>query len=79
MSVPADLINDVFRAKVEQARRMTPEEKLLAGPRLFDRMCRVMRDGIRFQFPDASPEEVERILRERLEIARRLENRPYER
>jgi hypothetical protein len=75
MIAPSDLIDEVFRAKVEQARRMTPEEKLLAGPRLFDRMCRAMRDGICFQFPDASPEEVERILRERLAIARRLENR----
>ena len=31
---------------------MTPEEKLLEGPRLFDRACRRMADGVRHRHPE---------------------------
>lgn len=37
---------------------MDPGEKLLEGPRLFDRACRVMADGIRHRNPDLSEHEV---------------------
>jgi hypothetical protein len=67
--------DDLFWERVEAARRQSPEDKLLAGPRLFARACRIIMDGIRWQFPDASEDEVQRILRERLDIARRLETR----
>ena len=74
MSEPLrELIDVLFRDKVRQARRMSPEEKLLAGPRLFDYACRIAMDGIRNQYPDADERRVRRILRERLELARRLE------
>jgi hypothetical protein len=68
--------DDLFWERVEAARHQSFEEKLLAGPRLFGRVCRIMMDGIRMQFPGASEDEVQRILRERLELARRLEDRP---
>ena len=35
-----------------------------------------MADGIRDQFPDADEQRVKEILRERLALARQLENRP---
>ncbi len=69
------LIDDLYRERVERAKRMSPEEKLLAGPRLFDQACRIMRDGIRHQFPDADSARVEEILMERLSLVRRLESR----
>ncbi len=68
-----ELIDELFRDKVRQARRMTPEEKFLAGPRLFDYACRVARDGIRQQHPAASDERVTELLRQRIAIARHLE------
>lgn len=61
--------------KVRQARRMSFEDKFLAGPRLFDMACQLMRDGIRMQHPEADDTEVERLLGERLAIQRRLEAR----
>jgi hypothetical protein len=67
---------DLFWERVEAARRLSFEEKLLAGPRLFGRVCRIMMDGIRMQYPEAPEDEVRQILRERLELARRLEDRP---
>ena len=73
MEPTKELVDALFWEKVDQARRMTPEEKFLAGARLFDYACSVTAAGIRHQFPQADEQEVLRILRERLELARRLE------
>jgi hypothetical protein len=70
------LIDELYREEVLRARAMPGEEKLLEGGRLFDRACRVMADGIRDQFPEADEERVQQILRERLDLARRLETLP---
>jgi hypothetical protein len=64
---------DLAWEEIENARRMTPGERLLMGLDLFDRSCALMRAGIRRQLPDLDAAGVERVLRERLEIARRLE------
>jgi len=69
------LINALFWDKVRSAREMSDTDKLLAGPRLFERSCRIMCDGIRDEYPEASEEEVQRILRERLDLVRGLETR----
>jgi hypothetical protein len=74
MNPSREFIHQLDREEILRARAMPPEEKLLAGVRLFDRVCRVMEDGIRDEFPEADEAEVMRILRERLAIARRLEN-----
>ncbi len=74
MSTPSkELVDAVFRDRVRVARAMLPEEKLLAGARLFDRSCRIMADGIRDEFPDADEQRVQQILLERLAVIRRLE------
>ena len=54
------------REQIERARQMTPDERFREGLALCDRTFRLMQDGIRHQFPQATPEEVLRILRERL-------------
>lgn len=75
MSAPTpELIDALFRDKIERARRMTPEERFLAGPRLFDMASEWTKAGIRAQYPDAGVAEVERRFRERLALARKLEN-----
>lgn len=68
-----ELIEVIFLEKVAQARRMSPEERLSAVGDLFETVCERLRAGIRWQFPDVDDQEVEAMLRERLEIARRLE------
>lgn len=70
------LIDDIDRERIERARNTSPEEKLLDGPRLFDRACGIMRDGIRSQFPNADEKEVWRIFLERLAIAEALDRNP---
>lgn len=41
-----------FREEVARARAMNPGEKLFEGPRLCERACRLMADGIRHRHPD---------------------------
>jgi len=73
MEPTKELIDSLSREEILEARRMSVQEKVLAGPRLFDRVCWMMRAGIRQQYPDADDARVEEILRDRLAIARRLE------
>ena len=74
MEPTGTLGDQLYRDEVLAARVMTPEEKLLAGPRLFDFACRIALDGIRNQFPDADEQRIRQILAERVELGRRLEN-----
>lgn len=75
MEPTKELADAIYRERVERARRMTPEEKMLDGPRLFDLSCAIMKDGIRYQFPDATEQQVFEILCERIERLRQAENR----
>ena len=68
-----ELADSIYRERVLRARRESPEEKLLDGPRLFDFCCRIVTDGIRNQFPDADEHRVKEILAERVALMRRLE------
>jgi hypothetical protein len=67
------LADELYREEVLRARAMSPEARLLEGARLFDRVCRIMADGIRYQYPDADEQQVQDILRQRLRLARQLE------
>jgi hypothetical protein len=77
MSAPLrEMTDELYREEVRDARRMAVAEKLRLSGDLFDELCARMRDGVRFQFPDADDASVEMILSERLDIARRLEDGP---
>lgn len=62
----------IFRSKVARARRTPLSEKLAEGPRLFDEGIAMMRAAIGSENRDASDAQVEREVRRRLAIARRL-------
>ncbi len=69
----AILAEALYREEVARARAMSPEDKLLEGPRLFERACRVMSDGIRHQHPDLDDAGVFALLRARLDRVSALE------
>ena len=52
-------------------RGMTGERRLTIAFNLHRLACDLAREGIRAQFPDAGEEEVERLLRARIELGRR--------
>jgi len=73
MEPTRELIDAIFRERVLRARQTPPEEKLLDGPRLFERACRMMMAGIRHENPGADEERVKEILAERLALLQRLD------
>jgi hypothetical protein len=74
MSIAA-LADVLYAEEVTRARAMSPGDKLLEGPRLFDRACRVMLDGIRHQHPELDDAAVRALLAARLSRLRALEGR----
>ena len=68
-------LDPLYRDDVLRARRLSPSEKLLEGPRLFDFSCRIILDGLRHRAPHLSEAELQEQLRGTLDIVRRLEQR----
>ncbi len=62
-----------LQRQIECYRRMTGEQRLQIALDLHQFACDVAREGIRHQFPQADEAEVERRLRQRLELARSVE------
>lgn len=58
--------------QIERYRQMSGEERLTIALNLHELSCEVAREGIRRQHPHFAEEEVDRLLGERLELARRL-------
>ena len=58
MEPTRELVERLSAEEITRARAMTPEEKLLEGPRLFERACRVRADGIRHRHPGLDEEAV---------------------
>ena len=75
MSSIALLVDELYREEVARARATDPVEKLLEGPRLFERSCRLMADGIRHQYPDLDEAGVDTLLAARLQVSERLNGR----
>jgi len=73
MDANVELVDDLYLDKVRQARAMSPEQRFLAGPEMFDLACEFAKAGIRMRHPDADEARVLELLRERLAIAERLE------
>ena len=73
MEPTQELIDQLRREEIEDARRMTVEQKLTAGGDLFDSSCEVTLGGIFAQYPGISRKQAMDILRRRLDFARQTE------
>ncbi len=71
-----EAMDSLYRQAILRARGMSPEEKFLAGPRLFDYACRITLDGIRNQFPGIDDRRANQILKQRLAWQRHREAYP---
>jgi hypothetical protein len=63
---------ETLEKQIEIYRAMSLEERVAIGLRLHELACEMARLGIRRQHPSAPPDEVEALLRQRLELARGL-------
>jgi len=75
MEPTKELLVQLEREEIEDARRMTPSQKLRAGGDLFDEACRWTLAGIRQDHPGISEAEAMKELRRRLELSERMEAR----
>ncbi len=71
----AAIAGAVWATKIARARAMPPEEKLLAGARLFDRVQLRMMEGIRALYPTWSDQQIVVECRRRLAAVRVREER----
>ena len=46
-----ELADDIYRERVLRARAAPPEQKLVDGPQIFERVCRIMADAFATSFP----------------------------
>jgi hypothetical protein len=68
MEPSTELIDQLDREDLEQARRMSGSQKLRAGGDLFDEACRWTLAGIRQDNPGITPEAAMAELRRRLSM-----------
>ena len=68
--------DEAYWAKVREARLMPPDEKLLAGPRMFDAECRARSEALRAFCSYADENDVQCMLREIAAWRRRIEQSP---
>lgn len=66
------LQDSIFLSKVAKARRTPVSEKMADGPLLFDQGMEIMRSAIRSEFREFTDAQVDREVRRRLAIAKRL-------
>jgi hypothetical protein len=59
-----------LQKQIELYRQMTGEQRLQIALDLHELSCQIARDGIRDQFPHATPAEVEQKLRQRIALSR---------
>lgn len=76
MEPTKQIIDDLYREKVERARRMSIARRVEIGAELSDLGRQMMREAIRAQEPAASEEHIRRIMRERIALSRRLDDLP---
>ncbi|MBI5759571.1 MAG: hypothetical protein HZA46_13715 [Planctomycetales bacterium] len=75
MQPTQELIDDIYREKVLRARQTPPEQKVQAGPRMFELACQLAMAGIRDRYPDADEAQVRQILTRQLARVRKLGDR----
>lgn len=69
----ARLAQALFDDDVARSRAMDPADKLLEGPRLFERTVRLVAAGVRHEHPHLTDDDVERLVLDRLALAERLQ------
>ena len=73
MNPSQNLVDQLYRQKILLARRISPDEKLLDGMRLFERSCGLMADGIRDELPEANEQQVRDTLIGRISRLRQID------
>ena len=63
MEPTQELIDAIYRGKVLRARKIPIEQKILSGGQIFEDVCHRMIEGLRWQNPGATDEDLRHLLR----------------
>jgi len=63
--------DEALQEQIRRYQQMTGEQRLALALELHELSCNLAREGIRHQNPQADKAEVERLLRQRLQLASR--------
>ena len=72
MGPTQELVDELYRERVLWARAMTLEQRMLAGPQIYEDVCERMAAGLRDENPGADEATIQALLLRRLEFLRRL-------
>lgn len=72
MGPTQELADEIYRERVLRARATPPEQKFLAGARIFEDVCERMAVGLRDENPEADEATIQELLLRRLDLLRRL-------
>lgn len=67
------LADTLFWEKIERARKISPEDRMKAGPELFDYACAITLNALRERMPGATEVQLLDKVRERIAIKRQLD------
>lgn len=62
-----ELLRRIANDRLARSQEDSPYGRLFAGPMLHDLLVERMQRGVRAQFPEASQDEVDRIVQERID------------
>ena len=67
---------DILRERIVKGLSISQQNRVLIGLEHSDLSMKVVEDGIRHQNPDATDEEIHRLLKQRIDLMRFMENAP---
>ena len=67
-------LQNEIRRRVQASSGLSPEERILAGIRQSELAIRVVKDGLRDQYPDADEATIASLLLERIRLMKRIQN-----
>lgn len=70
-----DTLPNEIRRRVQASSGLSPEERILAGIKQSELAIRVVKDGLRDQYPDADEATIASLLLERVRLMKRIQNR----
>jgi hypothetical protein len=73
MQPAQELIDDIYRERIERARQASFDETLLGGLELFDRACEWSKTGLRKRFPHDTEEQIHERLLAQINLLKSLE------
>ncbi len=72
MDYSIEFVRELFHSRLAASERMSAAARFRSGPELWDFACSISKAGIRHDHPEATEEEVDRLLDERIARGKKI-------